>query len=89
MIFQPFEKVASLRSNNYRIHTLYSSKYDLWYCLEEGTAIMFGFSSNKEDSVAEGRFAAYWYRSEHLIHNANGKFAYRNSYGNDPYPPKG
>lgn len=28
-------------------------------------------------------------RSEVIIHGENGKFRERNSYGNDPYPPKG
>lgn len=26
---------------------------------------------------------------EHLIHNKDGTISERNSYGNDPYPPKG
>jgi hypothetical protein len=28
-------------------------------------------------------------KTEHIIKNAHGKIGSRNSYGNDPYPPKG
>jgi hypothetical protein len=28
-------------------------------------------------------------RTEHLIHNLDGTIAERNSYGSDPFPPRG
>ena len=43
----------------------------------------------KADAQAAGREAAMRGKTEHLIHNADGEIASRNSYGNDPYPPKG
>ena len=38
---------------------------------------------------AAGRDAAKRDKTEHIIHNKDGEIASRNSYGNDPYPPKG
>jgi hypothetical protein len=43
----------------------------------------------KAAAQAAGREAAMRDKTEHLIHNADGEIAYRNSYGNDPSPPKG
>jgi Uncharacterized protein conserved in bacteria (DUF2188) len=43
----------------------------------------------KADAQAAGREAAKRDKTEHVIHNADGQIASRNSYGNDPYPPKG
>jgi hypothetical protein len=43
----------------------------------------------KADAQAAGRAAAMREGTEHLIHNADGEIAYRNSYGDDSYPPKG
>jgi hypothetical protein len=38
---------------------------------------------------AAGRIAAKNDKTEHIIHNKDGEIASRNSYGNDPFPPKG
>jgi hypothetical protein len=43
----------------------------------------------KEAAVAAGRDAARARQTEHLIHNLDGTISERNSYGNDPYPPRG
>lgn len=42
----------------------------------------------KENAVQRGRDIARQNHSEHLIHNQNGQIGRRNSYGNDPNPPK-
>lgn len=43
----------------------------------------------KAEAEQAGRSTAKRSQVEHLIHNQDGKIARRNSYGNDPYPPKG
>ncbi|AEI44108.1 DUF2188 domain-containing protein [Paenibacillus mucilaginosus] len=43
----------------------------------------------KEAAEKRGREEARKDRTEHKIHNTDGKIAESNSYGRDPYPPKG
>ena len=46
------------------------------------------FDTQKE-AVAHARSIAINQQSEVLIHNLQGQIRERNSYGKDPYPPKG
>jgi hypothetical protein len=39
-------------------------------------------------AVAAGREAARARQVEHTIHRADGRIAEKNSYGNDPFPPR-
>jgi Uncharacterized protein conserved in bacteria (DUF2188) len=39
-------------------------------------------------AVAAGRAAARARQVEHTIHRMDGRIGEKNSYGNDPYPPK-
>ena len=41
------------------------------------------------DAESAARAIAINQRSEAVIHRPNGKIRDKNSYGNDPYPPKG
>lgn len=43
----------------------------------------------KEDAVSYGRWLAQLEQTEHIIHNPDGTINARNSYGPDPYPPRG
>ncbi|MEA2358522.1 MAG: hypothetical protein QOI62_1782 [Solirubrobacteraceae bacterium] len=43
----------------------------------------------KAEAPATGRQMARDRRVEHLIHNLDGTIGERNSYGDDPYPPRG
>lgn len=43
----------------------------------------------KAEAEAAGRAAAKKDEVEHLIHRKDGSIGERNSYGNDPHPPKG
>lgn len=43
----------------------------------------------KENAVERGREIAKERSTEHVIHKSDGTIGKRNSYGNDPYPPKG
>ena len=42
----------------------------------------------KDNAVDRGRDIARDNKSEHAIHNKDGQIAQKNSYGNDPNPPK-
>lgn len=41
------------------------------------------------EAIARARQIAQNQGSELLVHGRNGRIRERNSYGNDPYPPKG
>lgn len=43
----------------------------------------------KAEAQAKGREMVQKLRSEHIIKKRDGTIGERNSYGNDPYPPKG
>ena len=43
----------------------------------------------KEEAVTEGREIARARGAEHVIHGVDGAVDERNSYGKDPYPPRG
>lgn len=43
----------------------------------------------QREAIARAREIAINQQSEMFIHNRQGEFRDRNSYGNDPYPPKG
>jgi hypothetical protein len=42
----------------------------------------------KAVAVEAGRVTAMRLKVEHTIHNKDGEIGEKNSYGNDPYPPK-
>ena len=45
--------------------------------------------STQAEATAHARSIAQNQQSELLIHGRNGQIRERDSYGNDPYPPKG
>lgn len=55
---------------------------------ENNTRITKNFDTQK-DAIEKAREIAINQQSELFIHGENGKIRDRNSYGNDPYPPKG
>jgi transcriptional regulator with XRE-family HTH domain len=60
-----------------------------WAIKKEGPSRASATFPTKAEAVAAGRERAKSSGVEHLIHNKDGRIAERNSYGNDPYPPKG
>lgn len=43
----------------------------------------------KSAAESAGRDTARREKTEHIIHNRDGQIGERNSYGNDPHPPRG
>jgi Uncharacterized protein conserved in bacteria (DUF2188) len=68
------------------VHTVYRS--GIWVNEIEGEGQLSSHVT-KQEAVAAGREAARARRTEHVIHNVDGTIAERNSYGNDPFPPRG
>lgn len=62
---------------------------DGWANRREGAARVSRNYDTKAEAQAAGRTTAKLKGTEHIVHKRNGQIGERNSYGNDPYPPKG
>ena len=62
---------------------------DGWANRREGSKRVSKEFDRKTDAQAAGRETAKRDRTEHFVHNKDGEISQRNSYGNDPHPPKG
>ncbi len=60
-----------------------------WVNKREGAARASSTHDAKAEAQAAGRTAAKKDGVEHLTHKKDGTIGERNSYGNDPHPPKG
>lgn len=70
-----------------QIHTV--SRPGGWGNLKAGASKVSKIYDTKAQAQAAGRKTSISQKAEHIIHNADGKIGSRNSYGNDPHPPKG
>ena len=43
----------------------------------------------QSNAIEEGRHEAIQRHTEHVIHGTDGRIREKNSYGNDPFPPRG
>lgn len=62
---------------------------DGWQVKEAKTGQVFSVSSTQKEAIQFGTSIAKHGESEILIHGRDGKIRERNSFGNDPFPPKG
>lgn len=60
-----------------------------WKVLGAGNSKPTHILSTKEQAIKVGKRIAQNQQSELIIHGLNGKIQSSNSYGNDPYPPRG
>jgi uncharacterized protein DUF2188 len=67
------------------IHTVY--KNDFWHNEVEGGEHLSSHVRN-DQAVASGRAAERVRRTHHVIHNADGTVAERESYGSDLFPAR-
>lgn len=70
-----------------QIHTV--KRGSGWGNLKAGATRESKVYKTKAAAQAAGRKTAISQKAEHVIHNMNGRIGERNSYGNDPHPPKG
>lgn len=62
---------------------------DGWAVRGEGNSRVTSVHDTQADAIERGREIAQNQESELLIHGRNGRIRERDSYGNDPFPPKG
>jgi len=60
-----------------------------WAVKGAGNSKATSIHSTQVEAAAQARSIAQNQGSEMLIHGKNGQIREKNSYGNDPYPPKG
>lgn len=60
-----------------------------WQNKVEGNQRASNVSPTKAEAQAKGRQMAMTRKTEHKIQNQKGQIKERNSYGNDPFPPRG
>lgn len=73
---------------NKPVHTV-KNQNGGWDNKREGASRASSHADTKAEAVLLGRELARNGKTEHFIHNMDSKFGERNSYGNDPHPPKG
>ena len=71
------------------IHTVFNSERHMWENKTEGTGKPISSHHTKENALDNGEKFAKESEVEHFIHGKDGKIQERNSYGNDPFPPRG
>jgi len=62
---------------------------DGWAVRGAGNERATSVHDTQRDAIERGREIAQNQQSELLIHGENGRIRARDSYGNDPFPPKG
>ncbi|MFD2705471.1 DUF2188 domain-containing protein [Salibacterium lacus] len=68
----------------------YTVKYgDKWASRREGASKVSKIFDTQKEAMAYSKKQADKNQSEHRIQDKNGNFRAADSYGNDPYPPKG
>ena len=60
-----------------------------WAVKGAGNSKITAHTNTQQQAIEKGRQIAVNQESELFIHRANGQIRARNSYGNDPFPPKG
>jgi uncharacterized protein YdaT len=60
-----------------------------WGVLGEGNSRDTVHTTTQREAIERAREIATNQGSEVIVHGRDGKIRERNSYGNDPYPPKG
>ena len=60
-----------------------------WAVKSEGSSRASRVFETQKEAIAKGTEIAKNQQSELFIHNRQGQIRERNTYGNDPHPPKG
>jgi hypothetical protein len=71
------------------VHTVFNSKRNRWVNKRAQSSRALSSHLTKDTAVAKGKSIAKKAKAEHIIHYQNGPIQMRNSYGKDPYPPRG
>ncbi len=73
---------------NKNIHTVYNKGRKMWETKAEKQDKPIKSAHTKEQAMKNSVKEAKRGRVEHVIHNRDGKISDKDSYGNDPHPPR-
>jgi len=62
---------------------------DKWAVKREGSSRASSLHATQKEAEQKGRQTARKDKTEFFLHNKQGQVRQRDSYGNDPFPPKG
>ena len=62
---------------------------DRWSVRKTGASRATGTFATQKEAIEKARDIAQKQKTELFIHGVDGRIRERNSYGGDPYPPKG
>ena len=68
------------------IHTVHNSNG--WQNKYENISMPIGTYNTKQEAQNAGKLLAQSKHCKHIIHGLNGRIQNKNSYGNDPFPPR-
>jgi Uncharacterized protein conserved in bacteria (DUF2188) len=71
------------------VHVTWHSTPGEWQVKEGGSSTVLYRSVTKPPAIEYGRTYGRSIKGELIIHNMDGTIAERESYGNDPFPPRG
>lgn len=80
-------KGGSPMATKQNVHTVKNSDGKGWVNKVAGEAV--SKHQTQQKAIEKGRTIAKQAQSEHLIHGTDGKIRARNTYGKDPFPPRG
>jgi hypothetical protein len=60
-----------------------------WGVKSEGSSLPSSVHNKQSEAIERGRSNAKYYSSELFIHGRDGRIRERNTYGRDPFPPRG
>lgn len=78
-----------MTKNPKNVHVTYDQDQKDWKVQSEGADRAAGRFDTKAEAEDAGKDIAQNKHGELFIHNKDAKISERNSYGHDPYPPKG
>lgn len=70
------------------IHTVYDKERNMWETKLEKREKPLSSSHTKDTAMEKSVSEAKKREVEHVIHNRDGRISDKDSYGNDPIPPK-
>ena len=72
------------------VHTSYNRERSQWQNKREGASRVSGYYDTAREASSHGKDIARKSEAEWIKHSkANGQIQERNTYGRDPFPPKG
>lgn len=80
---------STTRNGLKAVHVVWASALAKWQVKDAGNSTVLYQSVTKQPAVDWARSRAKAIKGELVVHNQDGTIASRDSYGNDPFPPRG